>query len=61
MAAKKPAVEDWIAVSGLTYPGADGQPKKAEPGERITDAAEEWPPDWVVDAGHIRPATEEKE
>lgn len=61
MAAKKRVVDAWINVSVSEYPGADGTPKHPKPGDLITDAAEDWPPDWVVDAGYIRPATEEKE
>jgi hypothetical protein len=56
-----PKSEAWENVSVTAYPGADGKEKHPEPGDLITDAAEGWPPDWVVDAGHIRPATSEKE
>lgn len=62
MAVKKAFVSRaWENVSLTAYPGADGTTKRPKPGDLITDAAENWPPDWVVDAGYIRPANEEKE
>ena len=53
----------WINVSLTEYPAADGTPKHPKPGDLIlaADAAKGWPPEWVVSAGHVRPATPEEE
>jgi len=51
----------WINVSLNEYPGADGTPKHPKPGDLISDAAKGWPPEWVVHAGHVRPADSEEE
>jgi hypothetical protein len=45
---------DVIARKGISYPGADGKPKRAKPGNKITDAADGWPPKWVVDSGWVQ-------
>jgi len=51
----------WENVCLTEYPGEDGTQHSAEPGDVIDDAAPGWPPDWVVDAGYVRPATSEGE
>jgi len=38
----------------LSYPGADGKTKKAKAGQKITDAAENWPPEWVINSGWVQ-------
>jgi len=46
----------WENISLSEYPGADGKPKYPKPGDVITEAAQGWPPKWVVDAGYVKPA-----
>lgn len=43
-----------VARKELSYPGADGKPKRAKSGQKITDAADGWPPEWVVNSGWVQ-------
>lgn len=38
----------------LSYPGTDGKTHTAEAGQKITDAEDGWPPEWVVDSGWVQ-------
>lgn len=51
----------WENVRLTEYLSADGTHKQAKPGDLIKDFPKEGPPEWVVNAGHIRPATSEEE
>jgi hypothetical protein len=43
-----------IARKKISYPGADGKKKRANAGAKITDAADGWPPEWVVNSGWVQ-------
>lgn len=60
-APKKSRRFTWKNVCVSEYPGADGKPKFAKPGDLISDAATGWPPDQVVRDGWVLPASLEQE
>lgn len=43
--------------TGLNYPGADGEEKRAEPGAIVDDLPARSLP-WLLEQGHITPADE---
>lgn len=43
-----------IARTEFSYPGADGKKKQSTPGQKITDAQDGWPPEWVVNSGWVQ-------
>lgn len=57
----KKSVAEWIATVDLAYPGNDGNECRVVADELCENAADDWPPQWVIDAGYVRPADNEKE
>jgi hypothetical protein len=57
----KKSVAEWVATVDLAYPGNDGNEHRAAQDALCENAAEDWPPQWVIDAGYVRPANNDRE